>query len=130
MSEYIKISDVMKIYKSLYNGYGTTASFNVPVFVDLLRTVAVEFPEPPKREDDAEMKDNVNHPDHYKSGKYECIEVMKDILTEEQMTGFCLGNALKYLWRAGKKDDFTEDIYKAIWYLNYLTGAQSEDEAE
>lgn len=73
---------------------------------------------------------NVNHPDHYKSGKYECIDVMKDILTEEQMTGFCLGNALKYLWRAGKKDDFTEDIYKAIWYLNYLTDAQSEKDVE
>lgn len=42
MSEYIKLSDVMKIYKSLYNGYGTTASLNAPVFVDLLRTVAVD----------------------------------------------------------------------------------------
>ena len=45
MSEYIKVSDIMKIYKSLYNGYGTTASFNVPVFIDLLTTVAVEFPD-------------------------------------------------------------------------------------
>lgn len=73
---------------------------------------------------------NVNHPDHYNAGGYECITVMRELLTEEQMKGFCLGNALKYLWRAGKKDDFTEDIYKAIWYLNYLTDAQSEDDAD
>ena len=66
------------------------------------------------------MNDNVNHPTHYTSGKYECIEVMKDILTEEQMKGFCLGNALKYLWRAGKKGDFIEDVNKAQWYLDYI----------
>lgn len=57
MSKYIKISDVMKIYKSLYIGYGTTASFNlVPVFVDLLRTVAVELPDPPESEDKTTFK--------------------------------------------------------------------------
>ena len=48
MSEYIKISDVIKICKSLYSSYGTTAFFNAPSFEDLLRTVAVEFPEPPE----------------------------------------------------------------------------------
>lgn len=59
MSEYIKISDVIKICKSLSNSNGTTAFFGapVPVFENLLRTVAVEFPEPPK-EDDAEWIDN------------------------------------------------------------------------
>lgn len=45
MSEYIKISDIIKICKSLYSSYGTTAFFDAPVFEDLLRTVAVEFPE-------------------------------------------------------------------------------------
>lgn len=48
MSEYIKISDVIKICKSLYSSYGTTAFFNAPVFEDLLRTVAVELPKPPE----------------------------------------------------------------------------------
>jgi hypothetical protein len=48
MSEYIKISDVIKICRSLYSSYGTTAFFNVPVFEDLLKTVAVEFPELPE----------------------------------------------------------------------------------
>ena len=66
------------------------------------------------------MKDNVNHPDHYNAGGYECITVMRELLTEEQMKGFCLGNALKYLWRAGKKGDFIEDVNKAQWYLDYI----------
>ena len=48
MSEYIKISDVIKICKSLYSSYGTTAFFDAPVFEDLLRIVAVKFPEPPE----------------------------------------------------------------------------------
>lgn len=43
------------------------------------------------------MADKVNHPDHYQGGKYECIEVMKDIFTPEMMKGFCIGNALKYI---------------------------------
>jgi len=51
---------------------------------------------------------------------------MKDILTDEQMTGFCLGNALKYLWRAGKKDDFKEDINKDQWYLGYIGGMDDD----
>ena len=47
MSEYVKISDVIKVCKRLHSSYGTTAFFNAPVFEDLLRTVAVELPEPP-----------------------------------------------------------------------------------
>jgi hypothetical protein len=52
MSEYIKISDVIKICKHLYSSFGTTAFFDTHVlaFENLLRTVAVEFPEPPKHE--------------------------------------------------------------------------------
>ena len=73
------------------------------------------------------MKDNVNHPTHYKPDKYECIEVMKDIFTPEMLKGFCIGNALKYIWRAGKKGDFREDIQKAQWYLHYVEGLDDDD---
>ena len=50
MSEYIKISDVIKICKHLYSSFVTTAFFDTHVlaFENLLRTVAVEFPEPPE----------------------------------------------------------------------------------
>lgn len=71
-----------------------------------------------------ETFDPVERPSHYvnESG-YECIEVMRSILTPEQFEGFCLGNAFKYVWRAGKKDisSFAQDVRKANWYLRYLT---------
>lgn len=59
------------------------------------------------------MADNINHPAHYKSGGMEVIDVI-----EAFGLGFHLGNATKYILRAGRKTaDHTEDIKKAIWYL-------------
>lgn len=65
--------------------------------------------------------DAVNHPTHYTSDPsgVECIEVTKH-------RDFCIGNAIKYLWRAGLKQDADktakekqiEDLKKAIWYIN------------
>ena len=74
---------------------------------------------------------NIIHPSHYQSeGGYECIEVMRAVLTPEQFKGFCLGNAFKYIWRAGKKSTaaFNEDIRKANWYLTYLNDMESDAE--
>ena len=54
----------------------------------------------------------VNHPNHYAAGrKYEPIDVIED-----WELGFCLGNAVKYISRAGRKDPSThvEDLKKAI----------------
>ena len=60
------------------------------------------------------MNDPVNHPSHYVSGrKYEPIEVIED-----WELGFCLGNAVKYISRAGRKNDTLEDLKKARWYLD------------
>lgn len=60
------------------------------------------------------MSDSVNHPDHYggEGNPYEAILVI-----EEWKLGFCLGNAVKYISRAGKKGDEIEDLRKAEWYL-------------
>lgn len=56
----------------------------------------------------------MNHPAHYCEGrKYETIEVI-----EAWGLGVNLGNALKYVSRAGRKDDAVEDLEKAVWYLN------------
>ena len=69
------------------------------------------------------MSDSVNNPKHYTShpSGVECIEIA-------EMLPFNLGNALKYLWRAGKKLDEVEDIKKAVFYLrqaNSLTSLQN-----
>lgn len=67
-----------------------------------------------KKRREGMMMDNVNHPAHYKAGNMEVIEVI-----EAFGLGFHLGNAAKYILRAGRKtQDATEDIKKAIWYLN------------
>lgn len=58
----------------------------------------------------------VNHPAHYQSVKYECIDVIEDLGLDES---FNLGNAFKYLWRAGRKHNrVVEDLKKAVWYIN------------
>ena len=56
--------------------------------------------------------DNVNHPKHYNNhpSGIECIEIV-------QYMDFCLGNALKYIWRAGEKGNMIEDLKKAKFYI-------------
>lgn len=58
------------------------------------------------------QNDPVNHPEHYTYGTIECI----DYITDKQFD-FCLGNAIKYITRAGRKKDVIEDLRKAIWYI-------------
>lgn len=67
-----------------------------------------------------EQKDNVNHPKHYTShpSGVECITITRHYC-------FSIGNAIKYLWRAGLKKELglsdklkeIEDLNKAIWYI-------------
>lgn len=67
--------------------------------------------------------DPVNAPAHYTDGGVETIDFIKAKLTDEQFLGYCLGNAMKYVSRAGKKTaDPTQDLRKAVWYLKRLTG--------
>lgn len=57
--------------------------------------------------------DMVNHTPHYTShpSGVECIEITEHM-------NFCVGNAMKYLWRAGEKGDVLEDLQKARWYID------------
>lgn len=64
-----------------------------------------------------QLKEEINHPDRYKSGKFECIDVMLDVFGKEAVMHFCLLNAFKYIWRAEKKGGI-QDVEKAVWYLN------------
>ena len=54
----------------------------------------------------------VNHPDHYQGNNFEVIDIIEDF-----NLNFSLGSAIKYILRAGKKDDRNQDLEKAIWYL-------------
>ena len=69
-----------------------------------------------------EPKDNgVNHPIHYQ-GSYECIDLMREIYGDYAVRSFCICNAYKYRFRAGRKDSETaqSDIAKAEWYEAYV----------
>lgn len=59
--------------------------------------------------------DPVNHPPHYggADNPYEAINVI-----EAWSLGFCLGNVVKYISRAGRKGAAVEDLKKARWYLD------------
>ena len=61
------------------------------------------------------MSDAVNHPSHYTYGNIEVIEYIED-----KKLDYCLGNAVKYISRAGKKDPAKEieDLQKADWDIN------------
>lgn len=56
--------------------------------------------------------ENVNHPSHYQGNTFEVIDIIEDF-----QLGFNLGNAIKYILRAGKKGNREKDLMKAIWYL-------------
>ena len=66
------------------------------------------------------MNDPVNHPKHYTEhpSGVECIEITEHM-------NFCVGNAIKYLWRAGLKGDQVEDLRKTRWYRDWETDRKS-----
>lgn len=59
------------------------------------------------------MTDMVNHPKHYNDhpSGVECIDIIEHM-------NFCLGNAVKYIWRADLKGDAIEDLKKARFYID------------
>jgi len=71
--------------------------------------------------------DNVNHPEHYTFGKYECIDEMIHLFGIEAVKDFCKCNAYKYRFRAGHKNG-EEDIKKAEWYMGKLMELQQKEE--
>jgi hypothetical protein len=73
--------------------------------------------------------EKVDHPNHYKGqeGKIEAIDVI-----ENYDLNFSLGNAVKYILRAGFKPDssYVEDLSKAVWYLNREIQRTKKDETK
>ena len=70
------------------------------------------------------MSNMVNHPSHYTDGGIETIDFI-----EAKNLPFHLGNAVKYISRAGKKcqENTVEDLKKAVWYINrYISKMEGE----
>lgn len=65
--------------------------------------------------------DMVNHPPHYTAhpSGVECIQITEHM-------GFCLGNAMKYIWRADLKNGI-EDLEKARWYIDREIAKRGEN---
>lgn len=62
-------------------------------------------------------EDPVNHPTHYETGKFECVDVMREALGDSAVKDFCIANSFKYIYRHRRKNGI-EDIKKAKWYID------------
>lgn len=73
------------------------------------------------------MDDNIKSPKHYKLGdlNIEAIDVIRAVLGDT-FPEYCRGNVLKYLIRAGKKDDMMQDLKKARVYLDWEIEAREK----
>ena len=110
-------SDLMEhardLERKLSNQIGTERRRKLPI--QLERSLSVNEPDNYSCEIIRPRKtrnDSVNNPKHYTnhSSGIECIQVT-------QHMNFCLGNAIKYIWRCDDKNDAIEDLEKAIWYI-------------
>ncbi|MCS5737157.1 DUF3310 domain-containing protein [Herbiconiux daphne] len=110
---------------------GQKASPNTPVSVKItpedfqITTAKAPDNHAAKAVNSQPEKEMVNHPNHYAGGNgsdIECIDAIRAALTEEEFKGFCKGNAIKYVWRAGKKDAEIQEFKKAKWYLEEAIG--------
>lgn len=68
----------------------------------------------------------VNHPMHYNSGEVECIDAIQSCMCGlSGFEGFCIGNAIKYLWRWKQKGGVT-DLNKAKWYIDKVINEEAD----
>jgi len=78
-----------------------------------------------------EEKDMVNHPSHYKVGKYEALDIIEEATKDlKGIFATDTGNALKYILRWNKKENPRQDLRKAIFYINHIIKKLDETEAQ
>ena len=76
---------------------------------------------------DLGQQDLVNHPQHYKTGKIECIDCISAVVNMyDGEQAYDVGQVIKYLYRAPTKMNFMQDLKKAQWYLNRLIETASK----
>ena len=82
----------------------------------------------PKIEEDKKV---IDHPARYGGDTtYECIKVLQSWVSEEEYRGFLRCNAIKYLCRAGKKDELVQELKKSVWYINKLIESYERQDNE
>lgn len=102
-----------------YNANGETDQESINALDDKMET---DILEPYNHQTDhiknvsEQLKDDVNSPLHYNSGKVECIEAIEAMLTPDEYIGYLRGNSFKYRWRFRYKGKPVEDLQKADWY--------------
>lgn len=75
------------------------------------------------------MTDPITAPEHYE-GTIECIDSIRAALGDAAFIDYCRANALKYIWRAGRKGPALEDLQKARVYLLFAENAILEDDTK
>jgi len=55
-------------------------------------------------------------PDHYRTSNIECWTTQLAALGKEGYVDYCLGNVIKYIYRAGHKGRAKDDLRKMLWY--------------
>ena len=83
-----------------------------------------------KQWNENKIKDLVKAPTHYADRKYQTILVLQDTLSQEEFSGFLKGNAMKYLSRAGKKDETLQELNKAKVYLQWAIELEEHGELQ
>lgn len=89
-------------------------------FCEMTNKKLKEICEALDNEDATESGDMVESPSHYTAGGIEVIDYIRAKLTPEEFEGYCKGNVLKYLSRAGLKGDKKTDYSKALRYMEWL----------
>lgn len=88
--------------------------------------MSLEKPKPDPAADATKEADMVDNPEHYTFGGIETVDYLRAKLSKEEFVGWCRGNALKYLSRAGHKDEELQEYRKAAKYIEWIIDAMKE----
>ena len=114
-------------YSSIKSFEDGTLMPSLQVLKRISEALDIDYKELNVEEDKKEMvkdtenkKEMVNHPSHYNMGKYECIEVVKELVRDMKgIEPVLFFNAFKYLWRYKQKNGL-QDLEKCEFYLKEL----------
>ena len=133
--EYMKRLNSNYVYDSTED-YGNEVTNDAGDFADCWTGPKIEAWMKAAHDEDSELwyesdikPDMVGSPSHYNTGNIECIDAIEESMSSVAFKGYLKGNCMKYLWRYDYKGKQVEDLQKAGWYLNKLTGVVIKENA-